>query len=255
MFSEYMAIQSNELLNEIRRLRPQWLKSKGNRGEVQRLRHDWGRTKAGFWARVRINPDQEAKYIIQLDGQQLEAARREADTRRELMQESPFDRDTPLSDLLCEPADQAEGYEGGKVEPWRLNGWTSTTHAFRQTNHPYVEWLSADHFEVLSLEKASWLKFWFYETERSRMPRFWLRWAFEHYQSFYKVTGGTPGDAQLATYLPEADVVVSADKNFVRIANAVRPYAPVPIASTKLVAAAKKGVTETLGFIQIPRID
>ena len=84
------------------------------------------------------------------------------------------------------------------------------------------------------------------------MPWFWLRWAFQYYQSFYKVTGGTPGDAQLATYLSEADVVVSADKNFLRIADAVRPYAPVPIAKTKLVAADKKGVTETLEFLQTP---
>jgi hypothetical protein len=128
--------------------------------------------------------------------------------------------------------------------------------AFRRINHPYVEWLSADlNLEVLTLDKASWLKFWFYEIERARMPRFWLRWAFEHCQSFYKVSGGTPGDAQLATYLLEADVVVSADKNFVRIADAVRPCAPVRIARAKLVAADKKGVTETLEFLQASRID
>ena len=245
--------EAHELLNEIRRLRPQWLKSKGNRGEVQRLRHDWGRTKAGFWARVKINPEQETKYITQLDGQQLELARKEADARRDLLQKSVLSRDTPLSDLLCEPADPEEGYEGGKIEPWRFDGWTSTTHAFRQTDHPYVQWLCADlNLEVLTLDKASWLKFWFYEIERSRMPRFWLRWAFQYYQSFYKVTGGTPGDAQLATYLSEADVVISADKDFLRIADAVRPYAPVPIAKTKLVAADKKGVTETLEFLQAP---
>jgi hypothetical protein len=87
------------------------------------------------------------------------------------------------------------------------------------------------------------------------MPRFWLRWAFGFYQSFYKVTSGTPGDAQLATYLLEADVVVSADKNFVRIADAVRPYVPASIARTKLVAGDVNGVTETLEFLQNPRID
>jgi hypothetical protein len=82
------------------------------------------------------------------------------------------------------------------------------------------------------------------------MPRFWLRWAFEHLQLFHKVTDGTPGDAQLATYLVEGDIVVSADKNFLRIAEAVRPYAEVPIAKTKRVSADKNGVVETLEFLQ-----
>jgi hypothetical protein len=123
--------------------------------------------------------------------------------------------------------------------------------ALGKANHPYVEWLSADlNFEALIRDQASWLRFWFYEIECSQMPRFWVRWAFEHLQLFHKVTDGTPGDAQLATYLLEADVVVSADKNFLRITDAVRPYAQFSMAKTKLVAADKQGVTETLEFLQ-----
>ena len=38
--------ESQELLKEIRRLRPQWLKAKGNRAEVQRLRHGLGSNKS-----------------------------------------------------------------------------------------------------------------------------------------------------------------------------------------------------------------
>jgi hypothetical protein len=72
----------------------------------------------------------------------------------------------------------------------------------------------------------------------------------EHLQLFHKVTDGTPADAQLATYLLEADVVVSADKNFLRITDAVRPYAQFSIAKTKLVAGGESGATETLGFLQ-----
>ena len=132
-----------------------------------------------------------------------------------------------------------------------MNGWTSTTNAIGRANHPYVQWLAADvNFEPLIRDQASWLRFWFYEIECSQMPRFCLRWAFEHLQLFQKVTDGTPGDAQLATYLLEADVVVSADKNFLRTTDAVRPYAQISEANTKLVAANKKGVTETLEFLQ-----
>jgi hypothetical protein len=48
-------------------------------------------------------------------------------------------------------------------------------------------------------------------------------------------------------------VVVSADKNFLRITDAVRPYGPLPLAETKLVSADKLGVVETLEFVQIKR--
>ena len=83
--------ESQELLREIRRLRPQWLKSKANRGVLQRLRHDWGRTKAGFWARVRTNPDQEAKYIAQLGNNDLEIARMHAYAQRQIFVKSDWD--------------------------------------------------------------------------------------------------------------------------------------------------------------------
>jgi hypothetical protein len=83
----------------------------------------------------------------------------------------------------------------------------------------------------------------------TRMPRFWLRWAFEHLQMFTSVTPGTPGDAQLGTYLPDADFMVSADRNFLRISEKLRPYAPCKIALTKLVAAGKEAVEETVAFL------
>jgi hypothetical protein len=148
--------------------------------------------------------------------------------------------------------DRPEGYDGEKIQAWRVNGWSSTTNALQAINHPYVQWLAAEvDFDTLIRAKASWLRFWFHEIESRRMPRFWLRWAFEHCQAFQRVTDGTPGDAQLATYLLDADVVVSADKNFLRITDAVRPYAEGSIATTKRVAADKKGVTETLDFLQM----
>jgi hypothetical protein len=243
--------ESQELLMEIKRLRPQWLKSKQNRGIVQRFRHDWGRTKDGFWARARRSPDREAGYITQWGDEHLEAARKHADAQRKIFRESTFEPTVPLTDVVAIPLDRPAGYEGDKIEAWRFTGWTSTDHALKTAGHPYLDWLSADvDFKALFRDEASWLRFWLYEIELSRMPRFWLRWAFEHLQLFHKVTAGTPGDVQLATYLLEADVVVSADKNFLRITDAVRPYAQFPLAKTKLVTAELRGVIETLEFVQ-----
>jgi hypothetical protein len=242
--------EAQELLKEIRRLRPEWLKINGNKGAVQRLQHDWRRTKAGFWARVRSNPDREAKFIAELGDISLDVARRHGyDERRRLM-ESKTDFGTPLKDVVATLFQRPPGYDGDQIRAWRVHGWSSTTHAIGHANHPYVEWLSADvDFDALTRDEASWLRFWFYEVESSHMPRFWVRWAFEHLQLSHKVTDGTPADAQLATYLTDADVVVSADKNFIRITDLVRPQTQFTVAKTKLVAGDKIGAAETLEFL------
>src|SRR5262249_40373564 len=91
--------ESQELLSEIQRLRPQWLKSNENRRIVQRFRHDWGRTKAGFWARARYSPDREAGYIAQWADDRLEVARKHADSQRKIFREGTFDSSTPLTEV------------------------------------------------------------------------------------------------------------------------------------------------------------
>jgi hypothetical protein len=169
------------------------------------------------------------------------------------MRESDFDYKTPLTEVVGMLLTRPPGYDGDEIEAWRVNGWSSTDNALKTSGHPYLDWLGADvDFEALLRDRASWLRFWFYDIESYQIPRFWVRWAFEYLQMFYKVSAGTPGDAQLATYLLEADVVVSADKNFLRITDAVRPYAQFPLARTKLVAADKEGVAETLEFVRSP---
>jgi hypothetical protein len=165
--------ESQELLMEIKRLRPEWLISKGQRGIAQRFPHDWGRTKAGFWARARRSPDREAGYIADLGDADLEAARRDASERRQTFRASPFGPSVPLTSLFAEPLDNPAGYEGGRVEAWRLTGWSSTSRALKTVGHPYLDWLVGDvDVRALTRDQASWLRFWFYEVELVRMPRF-----------------------------------------------------------------------------------
>ena len=77
-----------------------------------------------------------------------------------------------------------------------------------------------------------------------------MRWAFQYLQMFLKVTAGTPGDAQLGTYLPEADFAVSADRNFIRMTDMLRPYSPRPVALPKLVKGDAEGVEEAIAFLK-----
>src|SRR5262249_11023199 len=91
--------EAQELLAEIKRLRPQWLNPKGIRGISQRFKHDWRRTKAGFWERVRRDPDREAKFIDQLGGSDLDAARKHAYSQRQLFIDSNWNPNTPLTNV------------------------------------------------------------------------------------------------------------------------------------------------------------
>ncbi|MBV1800592.1 hypothetical protein [Siccirubricoccus sp. G192] len=69
-----------ELLGEIRRLHPEWLHRKPDRGEFARQRYDWTRERGGFWDRTRFDTEAMARHIAAEDswhGQLLEAARQE----------------------------------------------------------------------------------------------------------------------------------------------------------------------------------
>lgn len=53
------------------------------------------------------------------------------------------------------------------------------------------------------------------------MPRWWVRAAVETAQATRTVTPGTPGDAQLASYLVDCDAFVTADAAFAEIVDKV----------------------------------
>jgi len=210
----------------------EWLAKKGDRHYThdrqftQMLRHDWRRTKRGFWNRVRQNPDLEAKRIAELGGERLEKARAEAREARRVMEGSSWNwQEIPLNEVRAGLDPRPPGYNGAPVHPWRITAWEGMNTALSIPKHAYRQWLDGELDVWAAMrDRAAWLRFWFDEVREERMPRLWLRWAFQYMQMFLKVTAGTPGDAHLGTYLPEADFVVSADRNFIRMADMLRPY-------------------------------
>jgi hypothetical protein len=152
-----------------------------------------------------------------------------------------------LNDVYATLPEPLDGWSGEPVEAWRVDGWSSVTNALETAGHPYVEWLKSDvDFNTVESQPASWLRFWLHDVQAQAMPRFWLRWAFELLQRFRKVTGGTPCDTQLATYLPQADFVVSADKAFLQILDMCRPTAPCRLPTSVLIPAGETGVEALL---------
>lgn len=245
--------EAQELLGEIRRLRPAWLRPSPNRTWSNRFRRDWSRLKGGFWDRVQFSPDDEARHIRDLGDEHLEAARVQAQERRDAFRQSSWKETDPLDKTFAEFIHPPRGWKGGSVEAWRAFGWSTTTMALATKGHPYLDWLS-DEVDLAQIraDHAAWIHFWFIDADVKAMPRFWVRWAFEHIQQFRRVTDGTPGDAQIATYLLDADIVVSADRGLIQILERVRGSCPFRLAEGHLVEAGKPGVDALLQRLRQP---
>ncbi len=114
-----------------------------------------------------------------------------------------------------------------------------------------VDWLGSElEIEFMLSQSASLVRFWLHEVELRRMPRHWLRWAFEFLQRLHRVTAGTPADGQLGTYLVDADLMLSADKVLVSIANRCRRDALFAVAESRLVAGAGRAVASVLEALE-----
>jgi hypothetical protein len=116
--------------------------------------------------------------------------------------------------------------ERGYHADWRAHAFLSITPALTDPEHPYTTWLDADvDVRAMLSDSEGWVSFWFYDVDLQAVPRCWLCWAFDYLQAFRKVKDGTPCDTQLATYLPEADIVLSSDGGFVDRIEECRKYA------------------------------
>lgn len=245
--------ECQELLQEIRRLRPEWLRKHPNFAEIRRLRYDWLRKEGGFWSRARTGPHKENAAIQKLGAVDLELARTESYQIRERLSANvpPNGEHTRLSQVYGVLASAAPGWDGKPIEYWRLPALTITQDSLEKYAHPYREWLDGEIDVVAMLsDQGSFNKFWLYDAEAKNLPRFWLRAAFEFLQSWRRVTDGTPCDSQLATYLVEGDVVVSADRNFVYFAKRCRDEGPITIAEPLLISGDSTGVKQLLEFLE-----
>jgi hypothetical protein len=244
-----------EFLHEVRRLRPQWIVARPQRTWVRQLQNDWTRPVGGFWDRARNTPELEASRLASLEGDIITRARRQAKKAREDTRAAGWTYERiSLLKIRATPGWPLPGWDQDEVEEWRLSALvvTSSVIQSRDESHPFIDWLGNE----VDLAKArtspvDWNRLWLYEVDANRMPRHWLRWAFERLQSLKKVTDGTPCDAQLATYLTQCDWFITADQNFADMLRRVREEAPFDVALAKLVPGGPGGVESLLASLTL----
>ena len=234
--------EAEELKLEIRRLRPSWIKRKPNLTIFKRVRYDWRRARGGAWDRV-VGEEQ----LIRDSGAATLARARDLarERRKDAMEwlDSQKWQDLPLNDhRVAWP-----GWTGEPVEPWRVAGLSAFLDSLNTRGHPIFDWIGGEiDFASILAQPSSLENFWLREVERGRMPRCWVRWATETLQQHHKVSDGTPCDAQLGTYLIDADRFLSADKVFVNIANRCRAESPVDMALAELIPGGEAAVRAVL---------
>jgi len=122
---------------------------------------------------------------------------------------SPKWQNVPLTNFMASGLASLPGWNGQPVEPWRISALNVFNNAARTVNHPSIDWLEGEvNIDLMLFQSASLVKFWLHDVELRRMPRHWLRWAFEMQQRFHRVIAGTPVDAQISCYRPTRFLLV-----------------------------------------------
>lgn len=246
--------QCLEIISEIKRLRPEWLRSQPDMQRFTKQRYDWTRKTGGLWERARFHTEETRTFLGIDDGWSralLEQARWGSQEQRRLVHSQGVRTIGPLKNFTATFPDYSpEGIGNEPLQLWRVSAWSCTRKALEISRHPYRDWLAPFlDFDLIECSETSWNRFWLREIAEAEMPRLWLQWAFEMLQSTQKVTPGTPGDAALSNYLPECDLVISADANFIRNVARIRDDAPSYIPDAAYVSAGSGMVAETLALI------
>lgn len=244
--------ESMEILREIERARPNWLRSTPDREFFRRLQADWHKKTSGFWVRCARAPHAEAERLAQGgDADMVQGGRAQAENARQEMRDAGWKKNPSMDGTYASFKEQRAGWLGDQFEMWRMDSFVGLTYALSSPGNAYRDWIAP--FVTIEdglLSSAEWLTFWIYEAEKTRMPRQWMRWAHSFSQRFRKVTSGTPADTQLATYFFETDVVVSADKALLDTLEECRPYSPCTLPTGKLIPGGVQSVGPLLEFLR-----
>jgi hypothetical protein len=237
--------ESMEIPREIERARPDWLRDEPDLPFFNRLQEDWSRTMGGFWVRCERSLESEARFLGQSESEMIEGAKIEVQLARKEMMDTGWKRNPPMDKTLAGFKFPVPGWRGDMVEAWRIDSLVSMTYGLAHRRDACRDWIAP--FVVLDdglLRSAAWGEFWLYLADKNAMPRQWLRWAHSFAQRFRKVTPGSPGDTQFATYFIETDVVITADKALIEILEECRPYAPCRLPEGRVVPGGSRGVEE-----------
>ena len=242
--------ECGDLFLAARRYRPEWIANHDHR-DVYRLYSDWmGAGPNDFWGRARREPNKVADTLASLEGDVLKRARFQTlEARREVAGELTFER-LDLSRPILVRHPYVPGYSARSIDLWRVQSELVFRAGLLETpGGPYRDWLTS-YLDLAHIRRdmASWFRFWFDEVSPSDLPIEWIRTTLAWVQRTRKVTPGTPGDNQLASYLHQVEVCVTADGPLAEMVDKIAPFAPVPLARP-IAATGRRRIDRVLEII------
>ena len=243
-----------ELLMEIKRCRPHWLKKQPDLTKFNRLYKFWSRKSGGRWSKITQNSYLEAQNLKSLEGSSLNEIRKNyKDLREKTRKNGPSHNIIPLDRYVSKiPKRIAKKSQYTQTGAWREESFKHFTTSLLLNQTTYTEWLEplVDLNKVIS-QFDEWEEFWAIDVSVENLPREWLRWAHLKAQSFRKPTGGSPGDNQLFSYILETDFLLSSDKVFIDLLNEIKPHVPFSytMPQGRVLPAGNKGVEELFQYL------
>ncbi|MGC5222558.1 hypothetical protein ACPW96_08160 [Micromonospora sp. DT81.3] len=234
-----------EVREAIRSLHPEWINPQPDLRTWQLNKADW---ESGWWRRARHDPYTMAMHIAQLEGDGLDLARREAIQLREQAQRYRWTFETISFDIQDVAPEGLPGWDGKPFDLWRAHAEHRWRNALERERGADFQWLSP--WLVRDIDRAEWNLMWLREVTPAQVPRAWFRWAFQHLQATRATNSGTPVDNQIATYLTECDLFVTADKAFAACVERIRPHSPTVLARGVRVRANSEAVDDLLSVME-----
>ena len=214
--------------------RPEWMDPTPQLGRWRALAADW---KSGWWYRVRTDTQNEAIKLWRVEGDRLDQAREQATFGRDEARQAAITFDNVVFDVSAVPVGWVpRWWDGEPFDAWRIQEAQVLKDALERPGSGYHDWLSP-WINPARIDEKDWFHLWLREVTEREMPLAWLRWAFAHVQATRTTSNGAPVDNQIATYLPECDVFVTADKIFAECIEKVREASPVAIGRAARVPA------------------
>lgn len=227
-------VHAQEVLEEVRRVRPDWLFRipQANRHSVLLNRH------RRLWREAKVEGDipKSADYagyhevaesmsqLILSDQKNLRdlAIKVKGKSARENVHMRPTYFDEELDALTRNQTD---------VEfTWRMDSdssWAGALFERRAGSRDYLDWV-VPYLRLNLIRRREWARFWLSEVNETAVPFNRVSALTRYYQLWQKVTHGNPVDIMHANYLLTVDALVTADKSFGSVLGEVSQYLTNP---------------------------
>jgi len=216
-------LESEELVFEIRRLRPNLRRIGASTKRIRELRKFWV---SEIWRHCISKHEELHRESVMTHKNEIAELGALQKSQKESFSEWDVNKVKPSGVTAKFPITD-ERLRGlvdfnKAYEPWRIenlfyykNCLSKVDLSITQGDRTVADWCEPliKIRDFLGDEKE-YFSFWLDESKVERMPRNWLRWAVNFLQPFRKLGAGNPYDGQHSAYLVDADLFFTSDKRY-----------------------------------------